>query len=171
MIVFSSETIGAIKWRVIDPPAHRSVPPDEDDPMHPDQHGGDLPPGDIPIGDEPGDPLDGDNQPDYNTGPDPDDNDDDDDDQECIIPDDYGPPPDDDLDMPGIQDSGEIHNPSTPPTPFSDPDVPMSRLLILDKMMILHQDLILLLNQFEFKGNRDRFLLILLVPYQRQRLR
>ena len=49
-------------------------------------------------GDEPEDPLDDDNQPDYNTGPDPDD---DDDDQEYIIPDDYGPPPDDDLDMPG----------------------------------------------------------------------
>ena len=165
-----------------DPPAHGDVPPDDDeddddddhddgdddDPMHPDQHGGDLPPEDIPIGDEPDDPLDDDNQPDFNTGPDPDDNDDH---QEYITPDEYGPPPDDDLDMPGIQDSGEIHNPSTPPTPFSDPDVPMSRLLILDKMMILHQDLILLLNQFEFKGNRDRFLLILLVPYQRQRLR
>ena len=49
------------------------MPPDEDVPTHPDQHGGDLPPEDIPIGD----PLDDDNQPDYNTGPDPDDNDDD----------------------------------------------------------------------------------------------
>ena len=38
-------------------------------------------------GDEPEDPLDDDNQRDYNTGPDPDD----DDDQEYIIPDDYGP--------------------------------------------------------------------------------
>ena len=28
--------------------------------MHPDQHGGDLPPEDIPIGDEPDDPLNGD---------------------------------------------------------------------------------------------------------------
>ena len=101
MIVFSSETFGAIKRRVTDPPAHGNVPPDEDDPMHPDQHGGDLPPEDIPIGDEPDDHLDDDNQPDYNTEPDPDDNDDD---QEHITPDDYGPPPDDDLDMPGIQE-------------------------------------------------------------------
>ena len=72
--------------------------------------------------------------------------------KEYITPDDYGPPPDNDLDMPGIQDSGETHN----------PDVPTSRLLILDKMMILHQDLILLLNQVE---------LILMMLYQRQRLR
>ena len=27
--------------------------------------------------------------------------------------------------MPGIQDSGETHHPSTPSTPFSDPDVPI----------------------------------------------
>ena len=60
MIVFSRETIGAIKRRVNDPPAPGNVPPDEDDPMHPDQHGGDLPPEDIPIGDEPDDPLNGD---------------------------------------------------------------------------------------------------------------
>ena len=124
MIVFSRETTGAIKRRVTDPPAHGNVPPDEDDPMHPDQHGGDLPPEDIPIGDEPDDPLDDDNQPDYNTGPDPDDNDDD---QEYITPDDDGPPPDDDLDMPGIQDSGETHDSSTPSTPFSDPDVPIEQ--------------------------------------------
>ena len=71
------------------------MPPDEGDPMQPDQHGGDLPPEDLPIGDEPDDPLDDDNQPDYTTGPDPDDDDDDgddDDDQEYIMPDDYGPP-------------------------------------------------------------------------------
>ena len=71
--------------------------------------------------------MDGDNQLDYNTGPDPDDDDDDDDDdQEHIIPDDHEPPPDDDLDMPGIQDSGETQEPSVPSTPFSDPDVPRS---------------------------------------------
>ena len=99
MIVFSRETTGAIKRRVTDPPAQGNMPPDEDDPMHPDQHGGDLPPEDIPIGDEPDDPLDDDNQPDYNTGPDPDKNHDD---QEYITPDDDGPPPDDDLDMLGI---------------------------------------------------------------------
>ena len=65
-----------------------------------------------------------DKQPDYNTGPDPDD----DDDQEYIIPDDYGPPPDDDLDMPGIQDSGETHQPSSPSTPFSNPDIPIEEI-------------------------------------------
>ena len=129
MIVFSRETTGAIKRRVSDPPAQGDVPPGDDDSMHPDQHG-DLPPEDIPIGDEPDDPLDDDNRPDYNTGPDPgdnnddDDDDDDDDEPECIMPDDYGPPPDDDLDMPGIQDSGETQDPSIPSTPFSDPDVP-----------------------------------------------
>ena len=78
---------------------HGNVPPDEDDPMRADQHGGDLPPADILIGDEPDGPLDDGNQPDYNTGPDPDDNDDD---QEYITPDDYGPPPDDDLDSPTV---------------------------------------------------------------------
>ena len=118
------------------------MPPDEDDPMHPDQHGGGRPPEDIPIGDEPDDPLDDDNQPDYNTGPDPDDNDGD---QEYITPDDHGPPPDDDLDMPGIQDSAR----------FLVLMSQLSRLLILDKMMTRHRDLILLLNRFEFKGNRD----------------
>ena len=92
-----------------EPPAHGNVPPNGDDPMHPDQRGYDLPPEDIPIGD---DPLDDENEPDYQIGPDPDDqdyddDDDDDDDQEYIIPDDHGPPPDDDLDMPGIQDPGE----------------------------------------------------------------
>ena len=30
--------------------------------------------------------------------------------------------------MPGIQDSGETHDPSTPSTPFSDPDVPMEQI-------------------------------------------
>ena len=93
-------------------------------------------------------PLDDDNQPDYNTGPDPDD----DDDQEYIIPDDYGPPPDDDLDMPGIQDSGEKHQPSSPSTPFSNPDIPIEEMLILDKMTILHQDLFQRQSLSEFKG-------------------
>ena len=84
-------------------------------------------------GDEPEDPLNDDNQPDYNTGPDPDDDDDDgddddDDDQEYIIPDDHGPPSDDDLDMPGIQDSGETHQQSSPSTPFSNPDVPIEEI-------------------------------------------
>ena len=125
MIVFSRETTGAIKRRVEDPPSSSSTPPNGDDPIHPDQHG-DVPPHDDEMwsGDEPGDPLDDDNQPDYNTGPDPDD----DDDQEYIIPDDYGPPPDDDLDMPGIQDSGETHQPSSPSTPFSNPDIPIEEI-------------------------------------------
>ena len=30
--------------------------------------------------------------------------------------------------MPGIQDSGETHDPSTPSTPFSDPDVPIEEI-------------------------------------------
>ena len=79
------------------------------------------------IEDDSNDPLDDDHQPDYNTGPDPDD-DDDDDDQEYIIPDDQGPPPHDDLDMPGIQDSGERQEPSIPSTPFSDPDIPLEQI-------------------------------------------
>ena len=118
MIVFSREITGAVKRRVEDPPTQGSAPPNDDDPFHPDQHG-DFPPNDDEMlsGDEPEDPLDDDNQPDYNTGPDPDH----DDDQEHIIPDDHGPPPDDDLDMPGIQDSGETHQLSSPSTPFSNP--------------------------------------------------
>eukprot|EP00439_Symbiodinium_sp_Y106_P036560 s6218_g4.t1 len=125
MIVFSRETTGAIKRRVEDPPSSSSTPPNGDDHIHPDQHG-DVPPNDDEMlsGDEPENPLDDDNQPDYNTGPDPDD----DDDQEYIIPDDYGPPPDDDLDMPGIQDSGETHQPSSPSTPFSNPDIPIEEI-------------------------------------------
>ena len=124
MIIFSREMTGAIKRKVEDPPTQGSVPPDNDDPLHPDQHG-DVPQNDHGMlsGDEPGDPLNDDQQPDHNTGPDPDD-----DDQEYIIPDDCGPPPDDDLDMPGIQDSGETQYPSIPSTPFSDPDVPIEEL-------------------------------------------
>ena len=48
-----------------------------------------------------------------------------DDDHGYIIPDDYGPPPDDDLDMPGIQDSEETHDPSSP---LSNPDVPIEEI-------------------------------------------
>ena len=130
MIVFSREATGAIKRRVPDSPAQGNVPPDADDPIHPDQHGGDLLPEDVPIDDGSNDFLDDDNQPDFNTGPDPgdDDDDDDDDDQEYIIPDDQGPPPDDDLDMPGIQDSGETQEPSVPSTLFSNPDVPIEEI-------------------------------------------
>ena len=127
MIVFSRETTGAIKRKVTDPPAQGNVPPEGNDPMHPDQHGVDFPPGDIPIGEDLDDFLDDDSQPDYNTGPDPNDNDDDDH-PEYIIPDDYGPPSDDDLDMPGIQDSGETQDPSIPSTPFSDPDLPIEQI-------------------------------------------
>ena len=111
--------------RITDSPAQGNVPPDGDDPIHPDQHGGDLLPEDVPIDDGSNDLLDDDNQPGYNTGPDPDDEDDD---QKYIIPDDHGPPPDDDLDMPGIQDSGETQEPSNPSTPFSDPNVPIEEI-------------------------------------------
>ena len=166
MIVFSREATGAIKRRVPDSPAQGNVPPDGDDPIHPDQHGGDLLPEDVPIEDDSNDPLDDDNQPDYNTGPDPDDEDD----QEYIIPHDHGPPPDDDLDMPGIQDSGETPEPDCLQHHYLILTFQLNRLLILDQTMILHQDLIKLLNQ-EFKGNRDRFLLIQLMLYQRQRPR
>ena len=38
MIVFS--LTGAIKRRVEDPPTQGSTPPDDDDPIHPDQHVG-----------------------------------------------------------------------------------------------------------------------------------
>ena len=127
----------AIRRRVPDSPAQGNVPPDGDDPLHPDQHGGDLLPEDVPVDDGSNDLLDDDNQPDYNTGPDPDDDDDDDDgddddgdddDDQEYIPDDHGPPPDDDLDMPGIQDSGETQEPSIRSTPFSDPDVPIEEI-------------------------------------------
>ena len=168
MIGFSRETTGAIRRRVNDPRAQGNVRPDEDDPMHPDQLGGDLPPEGILSGDEPDDPLDVDNQSDYNTGPDPDDNDDD---QECIIPDDYGPPPDDDLDMPGIQDSWETHNPSTPSTPFSDPDVPIEQIADPGQDDDLSPGTDPTSEPIRVKGNRDRLLLILLMLYQRQRLR
>ena len=124
IIVFSRETTGAIRRGVPDSPAQGNVPPDGDDPIHPDQHGGDLLPEDVPIEDDSNDPLDDDNQPDYNTGPDPDDGDD----QQYIIPDDHGPPPDDDLDMPGIQDSRETLEPENPSTPFSDPDIPIEQI-------------------------------------------
>ena len=77
------------------------------------------------------------------TGPDPDD----DDDQEYIIPDDQGPPPDDDLDMPGIQDSGKHKNQVFLQHRSLILMFQSKRLLILDKMTILHQDLTKLLNQ------------------------
>ena len=125
---------------------------------------------DMLSGDEPEDPLDDDSQPGYNTGPD-DDDDDDGDDQEYIIPDDYGPPPDDDLDMSGIQDSGEHSNKVHHQLRFPILTFQLKRLLILDKMTILHQDLIRRQSLSEFKGNRDRSQLILLMLYQRQRPR
>ena len=120
-------------------------------------------------GDEPEDPLDDGNQPDYNTGPDPDD--DDDDDQEYIIPDDYGPPPDDDLDMPGIQARGKHINQIHHQLRFPTLTFQSKRVLILDKMTTLHQDLIRRLSLSEFKGNRDRSQPILLMLYQRQKQR
>ena len=170
MIVFSREMTGAVKRRVEDPPTQGSTPPNDDDPFHPDQHG-DVPPNDDEMlsGDEPEDPLDDDNQPDYSTGPDPDD----DDDQEYIIPDDHGPPPDDDLDMPGIQDSGEHINQAHHQLRFPILTFQWKRLLILDKITILHQDLIRRQSLSEFKGNRDRsqLILLLLMLYQRQRQR
>ena len=128
MIVFSREMTGAIKRRVEDPPTQGGTPPNDDDPFHPDQQG-DVD-DEMLSGDEPEDSLDDDNQPDYNIGPDPDDDDDNDDDdgQEYIIPDDHGPPPDDDSDIPGIQDSGETHQPSSPSTPFSNPDIPIEEI-------------------------------------------
>ena len=62
MIVFSREATGAIKRGVPDSPAQRNVPPDGDDPIHPDQHGGNLLPEDVPIDDGSNGFLDDDNQ-------------------------------------------------------------------------------------------------------------
>ena len=157
MIVFSREMTGAIKRRVEDPPTQGSTPPDNDDPVHPDQHG-DVPPsnGEMLSGDEPEDPLDDDHQPDYNTGPDPDDITDDD--QEYIIPDDC---------RTRGRHMTQVHHQLR----FLILMFQSKNLLILDKTMIIHQDLIQLLNQSEFKGNRDRSQLILLMLYQMQRPR
>ena len=51
---------------------------------------------------------------------------------------------------------GETDLPSIPSTPFSILTLQSKRLLILDKMTILHQDLIRRQSLSEFKGNRDR---------------
>ena len=45
MTVFSREMTGATKRRVEDPPTEGNIPPDDDNPTHPDQHG-DVPPHD-----------------------------------------------------------------------------------------------------------------------------
>eukprot|EP00435_Cladocopium_sp_Y103_P057830 s194_g20.t1 len=130
MIVFSDETTSAIKTRVQDPPT-TFTPPDGDDPMHPDTHGG-VPPEETDEGmhDMPNDPLDDDNQPDYPIGQDPDD---DDPHEKYIIPDDHGPPPDDDMDMPGVaRDSGETPDQGFTPQPFSNPDVPIDEIVAPD---------------------------------------
>ena len=169
MIVFSREMTGAIKRRVEDPPTQGSTPSNGDDPIHPDQHG-DVPPNnddEMLSGDEPEDPLDDDNQPDYNTGPVPND----DDHQQYIIPDDDGAPPDDDLDMPGYRTRGKHINQVHHQLRFLILTFQSKRLLILDKMTLLHQDLIRRQGLSEFKRNRDRSQLILLMLYQRQRQR
>ena len=166
MIVFSREATGAIKRRIPDSPAQGNVPPDGDDPIHPDQHGGDLLPEDVPVDDGSNDLLDDDNQPDYTL------------DQiqmtMMMIK---------NISSQMIMDhhqmmtwtcqvyraQGKHKNQVFLQHRFLI--LMLKRLLILDKMTILHQDLIKLLNQSEFKGNRDRFLLIQLMLYQRQRLR
>ena len=126
IIVFSREMTGAIRRGIEDPAAPGNIPPDDDNPIHPDQHG-DVPPHDEMLsGDEPEDPLDDDHQPNFYTRPDPDDITDDD--HEHITPGDYGRPPGDDLDMPGIQDSGGAHDPSSPSTPFSNDDLPIEEI-------------------------------------------
>ena len=156
--------------RVEDIPTQGNIPPDNDDPLHPDQHVDVLPNDDDMLsGDEPEGPLDDDHQPDYDTGPGPDEIAGDY--QKYIVPDDYGPPPGHNLDMPGIQDSGETHNPSLPSTPCSNPDAPIKEIADPGQDDVLHKDLIQLQHQSEFKGNRDRSQLILLVLYQRQRQR
>ena len=178
MIVFSREMTGAIKRRAEDP-TQGSTPPDNDDPIHPDQHG-DIPPcdDDMLSGDEPEDPLDDGHQPDYNTVLD----------QILMM-----------MMMTTTMMMMMIKNTSFQMT--MDHLLMMTwtcqefrtrgkhktqvhhqlrclvlmfqskKLLILDKMTILHQDLIQLLSQSEFKGNRDRSPLILLMRYQRQRPR
>ena len=79
------------------------------------------------------------------------------------------PPPDDDLDMPGIQDSGKTHQPSSPSTPFSNPDIPIEEIADPGQDDDSPQDLIRRQSLSEFKGNRDRSQLILLMLYQRQK--
>ena len=64
MMVFSREATGEINRRVPDSPAQGNMPPDGDDPIHPDQHGGDLLPEDVPIDDGSNDLVDDDNKPD-----------------------------------------------------------------------------------------------------------
>ena len=158
---------GAIKRRVEDPPTQGNIPPNDDDPIHPDQHG-DVPPNDDEMlgGDEPEDTLDDDHQTDFHTGPDPDDITDDD--HEYIIPDDG---PGDDLDMQEFRTRGKRMTQVHPQIRFLILMFQLKKLLTLHKMMIVHQDLIQLQNQSEFKGNRDRSQLILLMLYQRQRPR
>ena len=175
MIVFSHEMTGAIKKRV-DSPAQGNTPQDGDDPIHPDQHG-DVPPNDddeMLSGDEPEDPLDDDHQP------------------LMIIINLITR-----LDM--IQTMKMIKNTSFQmimdhhlmmiwicqeyrtrgkqiyqvyhQLRFTILTFPSKRLLIMNKMTILHQDLIRRQSLSGFKGNRDRFQLILLMLYQRPRQR
>ena len=51
-----------VQSRVLDSPAQGNAPPDGDDPIHPDQHDGELLPEDVPIEDDSNDPLDDDNR-------------------------------------------------------------------------------------------------------------
>ena len=172
MIVFSREMTGAIRRKGVDPPTQGHAPPNDDDPIHPDQHG-DAPQNndnDMLSGDEPDDPLDDDNQPDYNTGPDPDDDDD-----EMIKSTSFQMMMDHHLMMTWVcqefRTRGKRIHKVHHQLRFPILTFQSKRLLILDKMTILHQDLIQRLSQSEFKGNRDRSQLILLMLYQRQRPR
>ena len=184
MIVFSRETTGAIKRRVLDSPAQGNVPPDGHDPIQPDQHGGDLLLEDVPIDDGSNDFL------------------------MMII---NLITTLDQIQMMMMmmmmmmtmmmmmmmmiknissqmimdhrqmmtwtcreyRTRGKRKSQVFLQHRFLILVFQSKRLLILEKMTILHKDLIKLLslNQSEFKGNRDRFLMTQLMLYQRQRPR
>ena len=176
LIVFLREATGAIKGRVPNSPAQGNVSPDGDDPIHPDQHGGDLLLEDAPIDDGSNDLL-----------------------AWMMITNLITTPDQIQMMMMMMMMMMMIKNISS--QMIMDHHQMMTwtcqeyrtrgkhknqvflqhrflilmfqwkRFLILDKMTILNQDRIKLLNQSEFKENRDRFLVTQLLLYQRQRLR
>ena len=73
--------------------------------------------------------------------------------------------------MPGIQDSWETHQPSSPSTPFSNPDIPIEEIADPGQDDDSPPGPDQRQSLSEFKGNRDRSQLILLMLYQRQRQR
>ena len=153
MIVFSRETTGAIKRRVEDPPTQGSTPPDGDDPIHQISmvmfHQTMMMRINLTTTLDLIQMM-------MMT-------------KSISFQDDYGPPPDDDLDMPGIQDSGETHQPSSPSTPFSNPDIPIEEIADAGQDDDSPPGPDPTSEPIRVQGSRDRSQLILLVLYQRQR--